>query len=624
MALINCDHIPHQWIDEYLKASPSLSSFLRQKAREVQEEPALCMVKPIIKVIRWLERDASKPIVYYVDKTRMLSIYALLGDTNPSDLIAVASERLRPRLGAVIKVLVKGSIDGAYFVAEDELVVCCQSDLLSLLIAMGEANHTVALYLLQTIEGILTGCTEQERDRLLFQAIHADNVELFQHIYNMPSWAHLKLRHPTALQHIATYNSPNILQYLIDTAFENVIAMANLITPNPITPDIDLPLHTAAWWGHDDIAVTILKYTEKRAILRCRGSLLLAAVHGRASNLLAALITDELFFRNIAENGYIFNLKILHHAALILKYRPFKLLYDAYVRANLALERNTRDGSTAFHALISTCDVSKIRQFIDDAGSDELIVMADTHNQTPLHWAAVRGLWKIVDMLYSIFAVRGLLLEKTKGHGDTFFTYLIHTKHTSIIRLLIQRPDFDTRLVSETDNYGCTPMMRAIEGLNTEICELLYALSLTTGALLLTSLDRGCNALMCAAASSFESAVYLFTLDPDLCSSQMVGDNNGLTPLHHAVLTGSIVVCARIYKRAGLRQIRAQTKHYQLTALHLAVLYRSVPIIKILLHDRIKAKGLINITDSEGHTALDYALMRSPVMAAVLLAVSER
>ena len=509
-----------------------------------------------------------------------------------------------------------------YFVSKHDLVndssildsACHSSLFVALLEALESRNYEIAgRWLTKAITTGVPFC-EYDRRRLIYEAYRSDNIEIWESVSVIVGRTEM-LGGMCILQTIARNNSHIILSHLVQIDPAQVRRLATNTGQDP-------PIHMAAHLGHTEVVEILLDYTDPDVVLGlCRNvSLLTAAASNKHNRTVEMLITKSCIKDLIGKIGY-GGYTALHYAAQDLDYSTFKKLYDVYAESPSLLALSTQDGYTAFHIMIHSGDEARVRQFISDVGPNcPLLYMVDRHGQTPLHWAAHKGMGDTVDALYGIYAEKGLLLAKTSECRYTFFIYLVQGKHTTIISKLIERIDFDPRLVSEADRNGQTVMMWAID-MCEEICELLYEHSVTTGSIT-AARKRGNNALTYAIMSDLSSVVELLTSDPDLCNEQMLTDPNGYTPFHNAI-DSSLEVCARIYQQSSVDTVCMQTDHHMLTALHMAVLYRGIDMVKVLLGDQVKTQALVGIRDADGKTALDYACMRSPEMALVIQAAME-
>ena len=630
----NCDLIPGSWIEEYSKLNPDFNLFLQQKARESRDEhtPA---DESIIELIQHHDRDDKYAETFSAERSKLLSVYSLLEehDINEDSITDIACERLNT--DEVLRVVPyrehmfdsDQSDDGTdtdlapvYFVAtenlfcnrliESESTQSLRSVWSVLRDALQSRNYVIALQLLNKVTKPTDEEIKQYSTDLVFQAFRSDDIQIYEKIQEMIGQKKFEVN-DDALQCIARNNSHHILKQLISSSPYKVRAYASALGSKQRPP-----IHTAANFGSAEVVDILAKYTDPETVMRLNHSnvSLLTDAASRGHNKTVEVLVTKPWIRELIEVKGFENYTALHYGAQELEYATFKKLYDIFEGSPSLLSLSSTDGYTAFHIMIHTKDQAKIMQFINDVGPySPLLVLVDKRGHTPLHWAAHLGLDKVVGRLYDIYAKRDLLLAKTKEDGYTFMIHLIQGKHTSIIRSLIERTDFDPRLTAEVDNYGQVPMVWAIDSCP-EICERFYEFNASS---LLIKCKRGYNALMHAAAHDLSSVVELFTSDADLCNEQMVGDANGYTPLHYAI-QNSIEACSIIYQQASIDKACVQTTLHQLTVLHMAVMYRCVDMVKVLLEDKVKAQALVGIRDVDGRTALDYACMRSPEMAEVI------
>ena len=651
----NYDLFPKQWIQEYIETNPGFDIFFQRKVTEAlasQSPPT----EPVIKVTMWDMRRLNGAAVYYVAKDDLLSLYSLLEgeDVSTVDITHAAASKLGLMFGNMAKVAPyygtnnfyggdgnAFDLSRAFYVSKANLVDYYVTPRYNLQKAMQLHNSPVAKYLIDTVVKDWSGgemaashrsrmipsslVTEEEgssRDHqiLIDSLASIDDPKIYQQISDLSGWFDKVDTMAYLLNAIAKIGRTNIIQYLTETCPDQVQAVANLGSHLYETPIYHAIIH-----GHGAVAKIILQYTNKDTILarsHSERSLLYEAVCYGKEQMVELLLTSP-WINDLIESVDTTGLTALHRAATGQNYQIFRQLHDAYARAGKLLTSTITDGYTAFHTMVKNRNVSMIRQFVNDIGSVSPITTAvDNYNQTVLHWAAHNGPHEIIDILYEIFAQRNALLKKNTENKYTFFMVLTKDKHTGAIKQLVERPDFDPRLVAETDYYNQTPMMWAINHGLTETCELIYEHELVTGSLLTRS-HAGYNALIFTALKDLVSVANLLTNDLDLCDQQMIGDINGYTALHHAS-NRSPEVCARIYEQSRVDKVCMQTTKHKLTALHIAVLYRCTDMVHILLSDPVKARALVWILDADGCTALDNAWAWCPEMAKCILEAGTR
>ena len=631
---------PSQWVQEYIETRqgfeyietrPGFAAFLQEKIRSAGPQP---LADPVIKVINWTDRTCKGPTVYYVDTADMRSIFSLFErvDVDCTSITETAASELGVEQANMIKVVPYCGRDSspysgddssvfdlskALFVSKHKLVHCWQLCWADLETAIKCKNCPVVEHVVNVINQYGVSCCGDTCKKLIKAVISTDNPEIYQLV--------AKLLAPSGdleevIKFFTVNNCINIMQYLAEICPDQIQAAANRGTSI-----IDTLIYDAIVQKHDMMAKFLLDHASKDVIMlrgrNGRSLLTEAVVNGKAST--AEVLIGSQWASDLIESTDDRGFTALHYAAQTGDYPIFKSLYDAYVNIDKALIRSL-DGFTAFHIMIRTEQVALVSDFVNDVGLGcPLLTTTDNHNQTPLRCAADIGFSKIIDLLYEAHSQQGALLAKDDLGESTFFVMLVREQNASAIKQLIARPDFDLRLVSEVDCFQQTPMMWASARANAKICELLYEPTLKTDTLLAKS-DTGHNALMFAAVNECIPNIELLTRDPDLCNQQVIGDSNGYTPLHLAVLYGVTEGCDQIYTQCSIEKVCSQTIAHKLTALHVAVLYRSMNMVELLLRDQAKADALVWIPDVDGRTALDYAWMRSPEMARLILEVGMR
>ena len=473
----NYNQIPTRWFRKYLKNDEAFGLFLQNMARAFEQSQT--KTDPITEVIKYHKRNDRDAKVYYVEKSKILSLYTLLQevDINAGNLIATAEERLGT--SNIIKVAPQweynfyGDDDGkpkeAYFVSKHSLVENCDSLSGSLIGAMASRNYVIATSLLAKAIAAKEECSEYGVNLLVEEAYRSNDLEIWKGVCDLVGRARM-LKGTDVLYIIACNNSHNILRYLAETYPVRIGLFAN---PNGSD---ESPIFAAARRGAIEVAEILLEHTKLKVILRlgCNNtSLLTEAASSERNGMIDMLVTKPCIkdlIGRIGSSGY----TALHYAAKVLEYQTFKRLYDVYADSPYLLARSTLGEYTVFHTMLRTGDEARVAQFMNDMGSNcPLLYMVNDYGLTPLHQAASAGMGEVVNALYGIYAERGLLLEKTKENGYTFMIHLIQGKHTSIIRSLIERTDFYPQLALEVDSHGQTPMSWADDSV--EICELLMS-----------------------------------------------------------------------------------------------------------------------------------------------------
>ena len=612
---------PKEWIQEYVETVKGFDIFLKHKAREARLTQAQSAA--VVKVVNWNLYGTDGASVYYAARDDLLSIYSLFEevDTITTDITQAAAAKLGVSSNKMTKVALYHGPDSksnndlreAFFVCSSNLAYCHGNQQYNIIRTIQLRNIPVVKYLLETATKDWSTYTDSGRKSLIDSVVSMDNPEIYQQLSDLTGWFHDADNMLLVLEEAAMHNSFSILKYLTEVCPDQVRTAANRVR------DHNIPINLAIVNGSREAAEIILQYTSRDTVLirdQNGRTVLDEAVINRRECMVEILVSSQWCSNLIActdDKGF----TSLHRAAYGSNYPIFRLLYDAHAKAGKLLVSSNAHGTTAFLSMVKVRNTYLIRLFMDDIGTTSpLTIAADNYNQTAMHWAAYHGFYEIVDVLYSAFAQKNALLVKPIHNGYTFFMWLIRTKYGSIIKQLVERPDFDPRLVSETDCFNQTTMMAAIHGGLTETCELIYEHVLATNTLLTRSYC-GYNALIYTAAYDLAPVTNLLTNDPNLCDQQMTGDENGYTALHHAVRC-SPEACKLIYERCLIDKVCIQTEKHKLTALHIAVLYRCTDMVQILLSDPIKARALVWIPDSDGCTALDYARMWSGEMVKII------
>ena len=451
---------------------------------------------------------------------------------------------------------------------------------------------------------------------IITAAIHSGSIPIYNRICELVKVPNLL--EATHFDALVRDNKHDIIRLLIQAYPDAVHKLANPSDAH------EPPIHLACRSSNAEVASLLIEFTTKETALRYSSNnlslLMEATVH---SPDCTELLTNQPYINDLilVEHGQYPFCAPLHNAARNCKYQIFRRLYQIYIAL----------GSVSNHAKITGCNVlislmepdteDEAMQFIGDVGHNHpSLTNIDSHKCTPLHWAAIYGFSRVIDLLYPIYVTKGLVLARTKKCGHTFFNYLIHHNHLHIIKDLLERDDFDLRLVSVPDKFGKSPMLHAIDMKHTNIYELLYPFSVSTGSIAIPH-KYGLNVLMAAVALNLQPVVQLLTSDPKVCLALMVGSDEGATPLHHAVYESLPEMTSLLCERSTPEQLCLRTNNWGLTALHWAIMYRGVSMIESLLRDHVKARIMMEVKDVDGLTAIDYARMRSPEITAMLEAV---
>ena len=572
--------VPSPWVEEYLKQHPQFYEFIRQKAREFREEKeahSQALPLAIIKVVKYHRRTDRYADLYYAERSKLLSVYSMLEehDINESNITKIACERL---------------------------------------------NTAKVVRVVPYIESVVSASTESDND----SDTDTDTDTELPHVYFVAKDDLFYDRMLDSNTHCTMNSLWSDIRNALDS--RNYVIALQLLNKIPIDEPITSYSQALVYAALRSDSIEI--YEKVRDIvgheeMHVDTNALECIAISNSHNILRYLVKSSPDEIRVLANTIVPKHDLPIHTAASSGSTEITEILLEYTDTETVLGLNT-SGFSLLTAAVYYRHCSTVEMLITKPFINDLIAKVGYGSYTALHYAAYNGLDEVVNRLYGIYAEKDLLLAKTQTSGSTnhtFLNYLIQPKHTDILRALIARPDFDPRLVSEVDSHRQTPMMLAIDTESTEICELLYGHTVKTSTLTAVC-EKGYNALMYAAVYDLEPVVSLFTSDADLCDQQMIGDANGYTPIHYATLS-SIEVCARIYGQASIEKVCTQTTLHQLTALHMAVMYRDVGMVKVLLGDPAKAQALVGIRDTDSRTALDYAMMRSPEMAAVILEAME-
>lgn len=493
-----------------------------------------------------------------------------------------------------------------------------------LLDAIRNHKHEAVFSLLDGKHPRLKPCSGTIRGKLIAAALLSGNLKVYKRVCEAIN--HPYFLDPSFFETLVRNNKYEVIKHLAQAYPDAVRKLAN---PNDLSEPL---IHIAVQSSSVEVFGLLLLFTTKETVLRLSSnkiSLLDEAImHG--PNCVVDLLIHQPYINDLiqvagAEKDR--SCTALHNAALRCEYRVFKKLFDTYASLGDVCDLPEDEDCSVLIFLMrpSSEDENQVEtevmQFIEDLGHDHpLITKADCFNHTPLHWAVYRGLGKVIDILYPIYVAKDLHLARTTKQGHTFFNYLIRYGHTHIIRSLLERKDFDLRLLSIFDNAGKLPILLAICEKQVEICELLYPISVSTGSIA-EPYKHGLNALISAVDMDCLPIVRLLMSEPTVIDALMVGASDGHSPLHHAIHGSSVEICALIYERSTVEQICLRSKHWGLTALHWAIMYRDVDMIEPLLKDHIKARALLEVKDVDGRTAMDYARLRSSEIVSMLEAV---
>lgn len=457
------------------------------------------------------------------------------------------------------------------------------------------------------------------RRKMYKAALISGDLELFRSACK--SFGGKYLFKPVYFEEMVRGNEYDLLQILSQLYPDAVRLAAN--PGDSHSPPIHIAIQSASIQAFEILfpfttKETVLRYSSDEASILTEASLC-------GPNFVIDLLTDLPYINDlirVANADPVQPYSALHNAAHNCIYPTFKKLFDAYSALGSTHNLPTQYGHTVLIIMIYT-DALKAKLFIDNIPDHPLLTEPDCFGNMPLHWAAIEGCGEIVNALYTIYATKDLVLTRDTADNLTFFDCLIYFNHSHIIQELLDREDFDSRLLSIPDEPISTPLVHAIMMEHSDICELLYPFSVEAG-IIAELRNHDINVLTLAAGFGLDSIVHLITSEPDLCSMLMIGDDeDGHAPLHVAAYFSSVEIYALLYDCSTIEQACLQEKHWGLTALHLTVMYRDQTMIELVLRNRNKARAMMRVKDIDDLTAMDYARMRSPEIVSILEAAME-
>lgn len=486
----------------------------------------------------------------------------------------------------------------------------------SLLDAINNREYETALDLLGGIPASLEPPIEHVHSGLYKAALLSGNIHIYKRVCEVINNSYLL--NPLYFEALVRSNEYRAIQLLAKLYPDAVYKLANSDSP---------PIHIAAQASSAEAFEILLPFTTKETALRPSSNniSLLTEATLKGPDCIVEMLTEQPFISDLIRSARTEDHPCtpLHNAAHNCSYPTLIKLCDAYTALGSICDLPAQHGHTILTVAIYSGDKPKAQQLIEHLGPNHiLLTKPDSNGHTPLHWAAIHGLDDVITTLYPIYSAQGLVLARTVENGHTFFNYLVHFDRVSIIRQLLERDDFDPKLVSEPDNSNQMPIVYALDEEHVETCELLYPINVKTGSIARTH-KKGQNILMTAIGLELLWAVQLLTSEPAVCGELMVGDKNGRTPLHWAIGADTPEICELVYERSTVEQVCVRDKHRGWTILHMAIMYRSLDTVKILLRDHGKARAMMAVKDADGLTAMDYARMRSSKIVAMLEAVTD-
>lgn len=151
----------------------------------------------------------------------------------------------------------------------------------------------------------------------------------------------------------------------------------------------------------------------------------------------------------------------------------FELVYKAYAAANLLLSKSAGYGHTLLFYVIGTGNSKAVIELLDRPDLDpKIMFMPNSKGNTPLFWAAERGMGDVFKRLYALTETDDLL--KQNSNGETVLVSAIRGKNAEILNTLLNHPDVGSKLLDTDDNDSCSPLVFAVQSSNLEACQVLY------------------------------------------------------------------------------------------------------------------------------------------------------
>ncbi|XP_048242568.1 serine/threonine-protein phosphatase 6 regulatory ankyrin repeat subunit B-like isoform X4 [Haliotis rufescens] len=221
------------------------------------------------------------------------------------------------------------------------------------------------------------------------------------------------------------------------------------------------------------------------------------------------------------------------------------------------------------------------------------------HGQTPLHFAVMSG---------SLDSVR-ILIKKDKNPKQE---QLIHTKdkhdmtpmHVAATYRQVDIMDFlldNGAEITQEDKEGSIPLHYACSTGCLEMVNLLIAKGKSEIVTMVEKKAMGGNTCLHIAIENGHEGIIQKLLQND--SKVLVARDDGMLPVHLAVISGNLNVVKSIVSKAGLHQRDTENKA-ESTTLHLAAQYNQLEVARYLLE---KSSSLVAKTDSESNTPLHVA-----------------
>jgi ankyrin repeat protein len=209
----------------------------------------------------------------------------------------------------------------------------------------------------------------------------------------------------------------------------------------------------------------------------------------------------------------------------------------------------------------------------------------DSHNRTPLSYAAENGHEAIVQLLLDTSTEA----DSRDKDGQTPLSYAAENGHKTIVQLLLdRRAEADSR-----DEYGLTPLSYAARNGYEAIVQLL----LDTNAQADSRSKDGRTPLSYAAESGHEVIVQLLL---NISAEPNARNKEGWTPLLWAASQGHKAIAQLLLERGADADVRDEDKQ---TPLSWAAIFGHEDIVQLLLEKGVEA----NERSEDGRTPLSYA-----------------
>jgi len=287
--------------------------------------------------------------------------------------------------------------------------------------------------------------------------------------------------------------------------------------------------------------------------------------------------------------------------ALLNKMDEKAICFKTYENHQTALHFAAREGNTKFVNLILKSKFGK-----------QLAETEDKDGKTPLYWAVCRGHLDTCRELYKQMSPPKIIFPVRQDRGLQGLTVLhgaVSTRKLELVQLVISDKQVANDLVKMVDSAGQTALHLATGLDDLKICQALYDLSESAGALSAQTKKDGYTVLHVAVPKQAE-IVRLFT-EKFKRGEGLVGivDHYGQTPLHWAAGTGRDEICEILYGKMTPAQIWTPMSpaDRKQTALHFAVQGNHQKVVDLLLKREDVAQGLVGVQDIHGQTALHWA-----------------